>query len=187
MLYKFPVLINIRGRSVDHNEQLTCVITVSSVPETGLQEGCLPCVILLSKTHCLSQRQFFTHKQYILRIIHCIIFTTSTRSLREGNVFSGVCLPASLSSLGGSPCTVSWRYSPPICTGHWPQPCSPLDMSKHVQLGPHCTETPRHIQTCSLWSIDCRKAGGWHSTEMPSCVGNCLNNEQYLALNHWRI
>ena len=28
---------------------------------------------------------------------------------------------------------------------------------------------PGHVPTCSLQSTDCRKAGGWHSTEMPSC------------------
>ena len=29
--------------------------------------------------------------------------------------------------------------------------------------------TGGHVPTCSLQSTDCRKAGGWHSTEMPSC------------------
>ena len=29
---------------------------------------------------------------------------------------------------------------------------------------------PRHIQTSSLWIMDCRKAGSSHSTEMPSCL-----------------
>ena len=28
--------------------------------------------------------------------------------------------------------------------------------------------TPSH--TSSLWNMDCRKAGGWHSTKMPSCL-----------------
>ena len=28
----------------------------------------------------------------------------------------------------------------------------------------------RHVQICSLWSMACGKEGGWHSTEMPSCL-----------------
>ena len=38
-------------------------------------------------------------------------------------------------------------------------------------LGLNCTgsHAPRHVQTCSLWSMDCRQAGSWHSTGMPSC------------------
>ena len=28
----------------------------------------------------------------------------------------------------------------------------------------------KHVQTCSLCSPDCWQAGGWHLTEMPSCL-----------------
>ena len=34
------------------------------------------------------------------------------------------------------------------CLGVTPSP----HMFKHVQLGSHCTGTPRHIQTCSTWT-----------------------------------
>ena len=172
MLYKFPVLINIRGRSADHNEQLTCVITVSSVPKTVYKRVVFPVSFYCPKHIVFPNGSSSpTNNTFWLCIIHCIIFTASIRSLREGNVFSGVCLPVSLSVHREVPHVQCPGVIPLLCTGHWPQPCPPpLDISKHVQLGPHCTGTPRHIQTCSLWSIDCREAGGWHSTEMPSCV-----------------
>ena len=28
---------------------------------------------------------------------------------------------------------------------------------------------PRHVQTCSLCSLDCGQAGSWNSTEIPFC------------------
>ena len=46
------------------------------------------------------------------------------------------------------------------------------DVFKLVQLGRHCTApilTPVHVQNFSLCRPCCRQAGGWHSTEMPSC------------------
>ena len=56
----------------------------------------------------------------------------------------------------------------------------PPDIFKLVQLGPHCVglwltpDPARHVQTCSLGNADYRKAGGWHSTEMPSCWSSVL-------------
>ena len=71
-------------------------------------------------------------------------------------------------------CAILFREHPQVTTvndaigqsqitwGHPSQPC-PLT----IQCPP---PTHRHIQICSLCSPDCRQAGGWHSTEMPSCI-----------------
>ena len=32
------------------------------------------------------------------------------------------------------------------------------------------TPLPGHVQICSLWSPECSQAGGWQSTDMPSCL-----------------
>ena len=47
-----------------------------------------------------------------------------------------------------------------------------VPVPRHIQLVPHWTVTPppKHVQTCSLCSPDCWQAGGWHLTEMPSCL-----------------
>ena len=39
----------------------------------------------------------------------------------------------------------------------------------HVQLGLHCP-APDMFKFVHYKSMDCRKAGHWHSTEMPSCI-----------------
>ena len=66
-----------------------------------------------------------------------------------------------------------WRRGP-LWAGSRPPPQTrpPPDMFKLVQLAPHCTGNPHpgHVKTCSLWSVNCRKAAdGWHSAEMHSC------------------
>ena len=58
--------------------------------------------------------------------------------------------------------------SPPLCTGT----LTPLqyrallpDVFKLVQLGPYCSTTPPDkLSDFLLWSMDCRKSCGWHST-----------------------
>ena len=73
-------------------------------------------------------------------------------NLREDNVFSCV----SLSVQGVAQQVIG--------------PC-PQTYSNFVQLGRHCTGplSSGCIETCSLWGTDCRKAGAWYATEMPSC------------------
>ena len=73
--------------------------------------------------------------------------TTAHQRSGEGYVFSRFCL----------------RDCP--CTGLYPTP-------GHVQLGPHCTWTPPPKDMFKLVQYVTRtvgKAGGWYSTEMPSC------------------
>ena len=53
------------------------------------------------------------------------------------------------------------------CTGPHHSVQGPDPASLPVQ-GPS-SSAPRHVQTCSLWSSDCRRAGSWHFTEIPSC------------------
>ena len=94
-----------------------------------------------------------------------------TTKLREGNVFSHVSLSVCL-FMGVGPHHTGPQ--PPLSTGLWSSPCTrpgpaPLDMFKLVQVGPQCTPTPRHVQTCSLCSLDSGQAGSWHSTEIPFC------------------
>ena len=100
--------------------------------------------------------------------------------LRKGNVFIHICLSG---RRGGDPHT----GTPPPPPSPLPQPSPPADVLKFVQLWPHCTgsqcpdifnlyltgqypPTSKHVQTCSLCSPDCWQAGGWHLTEMPSCL-----------------
>ena len=47
---------------------------------------------------------------------------------------------------------------------------SPPDMFKLFNMDPTLQWFPGHLQICPLWSTDCRQVGGWHSTDMPSCV-----------------
>ena len=84
--------------------------------------------------------------------------------LWEGNVFSRICL------FTGCP---MW----PLAMMHWTSPYSPhsnVDMSKVVQLGPHCTGTPL-FQPCPPFGL---QAGGSHPTGMLSCdkIQSLLSN-----------
>ena len=55
----------------------------------------------------------------------------------------------------------------PLCTG--PNPKTSLNLF-NLDLTMHShTHSPDMFKTCSRWSTDNRKKGGWHSTEMPSC------------------
>ena len=60
------------------------------------------------------------------------------------------------------------------CTG--PQPVS-------LYRAPH---SPEHVKTCSWRSMDCWKADGWHSTNMPSCVQMRLLGSFIAVLSRWR-
>ena len=123
-------------------------------------------------------------------ILHFSNYRPPTK-LREGNVFSRVCLSSCLSvyrrglheiithdAIGQSqvvsvilsrscPRHVQLVYldftihgTPPSWT------CSNL----FTWTSPHKPPLPRHVQTCSVCTPDCRQAGGWHSTEIPSCL-----------------
>ena len=74
--------------------------------------------------------------------------------LWEVNVFSRVCHSVSRVPLYRAPVTPHPIEDPS------------LDMFIFIQIGPHC-KWP--VQTCSLCSTCFWKAGGWHSTERPSC------------------
>ena len=90
--------------------------------------------------------------------------------LREDHVLS--CLSVIMSAQGGG--IPMWLL--PMMHQTWPykDPLVPLprtgtpDMFKPVQLGPHCTPSPRHVQIYSLWSTYGWQVGGWHPTGMPS-------------------
>ena len=128
-----------------------------------------------------------------------IDFYRPPTKLREGNVFSRVCLSVILSRGWGAPI---W----PLPMMHWTSLCrvSPYlnlqpapslyrdprhrhvqtwislyrdipsppytHIFKLVQLETHCTTPPpKHVCTCSLWSTHNRQAGGWHPIGMLSC------------------
>ena len=57
----------------------------------------------------------------------------------------------------------------PFCTGPCPPPC------------------PGHVQTRSLLSTDCQKAGHWHSNEMPSCWHWTVTSSLGCNENVWNI
>ena len=44
------------------------------------------------------------------------------------------------------------------------------------------TPPPRQIENCSLCSLDCRKASGWHSTEMSSCSKKFIHHNTIAAI-----
>ena len=64
--------------------------------------------------------------------------------LREGNVFSCVCLVSVCSQMG-------------------------LHVTITHDVRGHMRPPFQNIQTSSLCRPDCRQAGGWHLTKMPSC------------------
>ena len=79
-------------------------------------------------------------------------------------------------STGPSPLpSLYWASSPPdpVTTRHI-QTCS-------TWTSPY--RDPWHVQICSIWSLGCRQAGGWHSIEMPYCrnmfclYGLCHRNQ----------
>ena len=79
----------------------------------------------------------------------------------EGYVFSRVC-PSVILSRGGG-----WVRGAALYSVFSPTP-------RHVQTWTPLYRVPTpppaagHIQTCSPWSRNCQKAGGWHSIEMTS-------------------
>ena len=99
--------------------------------------------------HCVFGDVNMTQRTDTNPILCVCIFT----KLREGNVYSCVSLSTGMGSLYKTP-------APNPCTG----------TSRHsTPLYPIPTPTPEQVQTCSPWSTDCQQAGGWQSTEMPSC------------------
>ena len=141
----------------------------------------------------LSKRVFII--RHFPRINGCHVITTRQWS-GEGYVFGHVWLSVILSTCAGGsllqdpgssptgtgPCSLCTRtqFCLQTCLNItiWTSlynPSPPLpDMSKFIQLRPHCTQNPppsptKYVQTCSLWSTACGKAGGCHSIEMPSC------------------
>ena len=99
------------------------------------------------------------------------IFTAGQRSCRKV-MFSVVCA-VSVHKGEGFPVLGPSPVHPP-----------PRDMLKLVQLGPHCTGTPRHVPKIVHYiyvALTFRQAGSWLSTEV-SCIVIilkivCYNNE----------
>ena len=98
---------------------------------------------LLLRNNCAVPHGFCTNE-----LIYCYCKPTK---LQECTVFSPVCLSVILSV-------------------HMMGIRGPLNMFK---LGPnctHCNNTPASkTYMCEIFPL-CRQAGGWHSTEMPSCI-----------------
>ena len=88
--------------------------------------------------------------------------------LREGNVFSRVCLSTDLTWQRKDLFKPLYLGNRPILPPALAQPTP--DMFKLLQLEPHRTSPPRQVQTCTVW-----KADGWPSTERPSCFWTILN------------
>ena len=98
--------------------------------------------------------------------------------LRKGNVFIHICLSC---RRGGDPHTgtpPTLAPTPALAPRGRVKICSTLTslyrvpVPRQIQLVPRWTVTPppKHVQTCSLCSPDSWQAGGWHLTEMPSCL-----------------
>ena len=71
-------------------------------------------------------------------------------------------------------CAILFRGHPQVTTVNDAIGQSQITWDTHPSPSPLLYNAPppthRHVQTCSLCSPDCRQAGGWHSTEMPSCI-----------------
>ena len=108
--------------------------------------------ILMSYIH-----HWDTYLLHVYVLVTCIIaniYFPSTK-LREGNVFSRVCLPVILSTEGGGGGRVLYRTSAPLCKGRYP-----LNMFKLFQLEPHCIGShPQVVSSCVVTACQrsCRK------------------------------
>ena len=124
-------------------------------------------------------------KKILLVIQENVSLSIKFLKLREVNVFSHVCL--SFYSYGGNPhvttandaigqSQVTWGPLSPYRNQPCPYPCPLRSPHRHplvlITQGPPPSlyRDPIHVQTCSLHILDCRHVGGWHSTEMSSCL-----------------
>ena len=119
--------------------------------------------------------------------------------LREGNIFGHVYLSVHdgvpMWPLPKMPLVPSPYRNLTIRGFHWPQspaltilgllPTRPSHYQTYSDLFnlDFTIRDPWHVQICSIWSLGCRQAGGWHSIEMPYCrnmfclYGLCHRNQ----------
>ena len=98
--------------------------------------------------------------------------------LRKGIVFGHVCLAFLFTRTGSHVITTHDAIIQSQVTWEPPPLPSPLDILKHVYLGTSTFPDMFRLVHYEVPDI-CWQAGGWHSTEMPSC---CFYLQKYEML-----
>ena len=121
--------------------------------------------------------QSFFSELRAFKIYGCSSVHQSMRLSTQGSVNQSQPHPAVQGPDPGSPMYRVWRC---------PQTCSNLFTLDITVQGP----APGHVQSCLLGNVDCQKAFGWHSTEMPYFFGGaivCQNSDPTSTSQTWSL